>query len=51
FGAMTLRTIAGKKGRISKLPLAGGWTSVRDLPVPQGATFMDQWKKQQRGRK
>ncbi len=47
-GAMTLKALAGKKGRLSKLPLATGWTSVRDLPAPQGSTFMDQWKKQQK---
>lgn len=50
-GAMALKVLAGKRGRIKSLPLAGGWTSVRDLPAPQGATFMDQWKKQQRGQK
>lgn len=32
------------KGRFTSLPLAGGWTDHRDLPAPQGKTFMDQWK-------
>ena len=25
------------------LPLAGGWTKHRDLPAPEGRTFMQQW--------
>ncbi len=28
-------------GRFSRLPLADGWTSVRDLPAPQGRTFLE----------
>lgn len=43
-----MKTIAGKKGRIKKLPLAGGWTDWRDMPAPQGKTFMDQWKAKQK---
>jgi L-lactate dehydrogenase complex protein LldF len=35
-------------GRFRWLPLAGGWTSHRDFPAPQGATFQAQWKR--RGR-
>jgi L-lactate dehydrogenase complex protein LldF len=26
------------------LPLAGGWTDARDLPAPEGGTFMDRWR-------
>jgi L-lactate dehydrogenase complex protein LldF len=37
-----------KKGRFSRLPLAGGWTKDRDFPAPQGATFQEQWKKRRR---
>jgi L-lactate dehydrogenase complex protein LldF len=33
-------------GVIRKLPFAGGWTSVRDLPAPSGRTFLDQWQEQ-----
>ncbi len=47
--AWFMRRMAGKKGRISKLPMAGGWTDWREMPAPQGATFMDQWKKRQSG--
>jgi len=40
----TLRLLGGKKGRINKLPLAGGWTDWRDMPAPTGKTFMQQWR-------
>ena len=33
-----------KRGRFASMPLAGGWTDHRDLPAPQGGTFMAQWK-------
>ncbi|MDJ0840393.1 MAG: LutB/LldF family L-lactate oxidation iron-sulfur protein [Acidobacteriota bacterium] len=36
-----LRMLGRKRGSLSKLPLAGGWTSERDLPVPPGPTFSD----------
>lgn len=35
--------LAGRKGRFRRLPLAGGWTSQRDLPAPQGPTFQAMW--------
>lgn len=38
-----------KKGRMRWLPLAGGWTSKRDFPVPQGDTFIQQYHKGARG--
>ncbi len=34
----------GARGRFRSLPLAKGWTSVRDLPAPEGRTFLAQWK-------
>lgn len=45
-----LRLMARGQGRIKKLPFLGGWTAVRDLPAPQGSTFMEQWKKQRGNR-
>ncbi len=39
----TLGAMAGKRGRLKKLPLAGGWTGTRDLPAPAGRTFMAAW--------
>lgn len=40
--AMAALGLAGQaRGRFASLPLAGGWTSQRDLPAPQGRTFQD----------
>ena len=47
FGAWLLRQLSGRKGRIMRLPLAGGWTTWRDLPAPQGQTFQQQWAARQ----
>ncbi|MEE9313431.1 MAG: LutB/LldF family L-lactate oxidation iron-sulfur protein [Rhizobiaceae bacterium] len=42
--AMKVLSILGKKkGRLSSLPLASGWTKYRDLPAPEGKTFQSQW--------
>jgi L-lactate dehydrogenase complex protein LldF len=38
--------LAGRKGRFRRLPMASGWTSQRDLPAPQGATFQAMWSRQ-----
>lgn len=40
------RALSGiaKRGRIRRLPLAGGWTDVRDLPAPTGRTFLELWQ-------
>ncbi|MEL7153279.1 MAG: LutB/LldF family L-lactate oxidation iron-sulfur protein [Pseudomonadota bacterium] len=40
-----LRLFSGSRGRFRRLPLAGGWTKFRDLPAPQGATFLSQWER------
>ena len=39
-----LALLGRKKGRFSRLPLAAGWTDQRDLPAPEGGTFMSRWK-------
>src|SRR5438874_705778 len=36
------------RGRFRSLPLAGGWTAVRDMPAPQGRSFHSLWAEQQR---
>ncbi len=44
--------MGGKAGRISKLPLGGGWTAHRDFPAPAKRTFVAEWarRKNERGR-
>jgi L-lactate dehydrogenase complex protein LldF len=39
-----LAKLAGRKGRLRRLPLAEGWTAFRDLPAPEGRTFAQQWR-------
>ncbi len=43
-----LRVLGKKRGALSWLLGARGWTRVRDLPVPQGGTFMDRYKRGER---
>ena len=44
LAARVLKLLAGGKGRFKSLPLAAAWTRYRDLPAPQGSTFMAQYK-------
>jgi len=46
-----LAKVAGKTGRLRRLPLAGGWTGSRDMPAPQSQTFMAQWRRRTAARK
>ncbi|SLN21038.1 LutB/LldF family L-lactate oxidation iron-sulfur protein [Oceanibacterium hippocampi] len=39
-----LRRLAGRRGVLTALPFAGGWTDGRDLPAPEGRTFQELWK-------
>jgi L-lactate dehydrogenase complex protein LldF len=39
-----LSALGGRKGRLRSLPLAGGWTKHREMPAPEGKTFMQQWR-------
>jgi L-lactate dehydrogenase complex protein LldF len=49
--AFTALAAAGRKqGRFRRLPLARGWTMVRDLPAPEGTTFQAQWRRRRQGR-
>ena len=34
------------RGRLQKVPFAGGWTQSRDLPAPQGDSFIRAWQQQ-----
>jgi L-lactate dehydrogenase complex protein LldF len=49
-GAMAryLARRAGARGRLGQLPLMGAWTSVRDLPAPQGKTFQQLYARRAR---
>ena len=40
---------AAGRGSFASLPFADGWTSVRDMPKPEGQTFQSAWR-QRRGR-
>ena len=43
--AMPILGLFGRrKGRFGYLPLAGGWTGHRDMPAPEGRTFMQQMR-------
>ncbi len=39
-----LGVMAGRRGRFRRLPFAGAWTTTRDLPAPEGGTFMTRWR-------
>jgi L-lactate dehydrogenase complex protein LldF len=39
-----LGNLGGERGSFSSLPMAGGWTKHRDMPAPQGRTFMDLYR-------
>jgi L-lactate dehydrogenase complex protein LldF len=38
-----LGLLGGARGRFRSLPLASGWTDMRDLPAPEGKSFMTLW--------
>jgi L-lactate dehydrogenase complex protein LldF len=44
IGAGVLALLGGKRGRFASLPLAEAWTEHRDLPAPQGRTFMAMYR-------
>ena len=47
--AIALLARAGRRrGAFRSLPLASGWTRARDLPAPQGSTFLAQWQRQRK---
>jgi len=47
LGSFGMRLMGGRSRRLGWLPLAGGWTRHRDLPVPTGGTFMAQYRRRQ----
>ena len=44
IAARMLRLLARGRGRLGRVPLAGGWTRTRDMPAPAGRTFTEQWR-------
>jgi L-lactate dehydrogenase complex protein LldF len=48
--ARVLGWLGGARGRFRTMPLATGWTLVRDMPAPQGRTFQSLWAERQRAR-
>ena len=49
--AMRGLRLLSRAGRLRWAPLAAGWTGTRDLPAPQGRTFMSRWRAGERGRR
>ncbi|MDP6573144.1 MAG: LutB/LldF family L-lactate oxidation iron-sulfur protein [Rhodospirillales bacterium] len=45
-----LGALGRRRGAFRRMPLAGGWTAARDLPAPEGATFMAQWSRRKGAR-
>jgi len=43
-----LAALGRRRGRFRRLPLAGGWTALRDLPAPEGGTFVSRWHGEKR---
>jgi L-lactate dehydrogenase complex protein LldF len=43
-----LAALGRRRGRLRRLPFAGGWTRHRDLPAPQGKTFQQLWAERRR---
>ncbi|MGE0417143.1 MAG: LutB/LldF family L-lactate oxidation iron-sulfur protein [Acetobacteraceae bacterium] len=48
MAAWGLGWLGRKKGRLTSLPLAKGWTTGRDLPAPEGETFFARYAREQR---
>jgi L-lactate dehydrogenase complex protein LldF len=48
LGVRLLAMLGAGRGRFRRLPLAAAWTAERDMPAPQGGTFMAQWQRRRK---
>jgi L-lactate dehydrogenase complex protein LldF len=48
IGSRVLGWAGGARGRFRTLPLASGWTVVRDMPVPEGRSFHSLWAEREK---
>lgn len=46
--AVRAMLLLARQGWIARLPFAGAWTKYRDMPAPEGGTFMAQYAKGRR---
>ena len=51
WGARLLGYAGRGRGRFRALPLAAGWTRTRDMPAPEGRTFMSLWAEREARRR
>ena len=49
--ARWLGFLGRKRGALRKIPFLSAWTAERDLPAPEGRTFMDLWPESKHGSK
>ena len=43
IASRVLGAVGRRRGRFRILPLASGWTNVRDMPAPEGRSFQSLW--------
>ncbi len=48
MASRVLGLLGRARGRFRSLPLASGWTDMRDMPAPEGKSFMTLWAEQQK---